>query len=133
LPTNNRLGWKDLPGANTKAYYKNSELPAIKSIITLIPGRNQIYNLRIFFSTLLKIRYLCNKIESIIFLHRCSIHEASLDKCDISLFSQLLLVKVFVFFHLTLLFSSLQKSFLKTINWTKPRLSCFPLNNKKVV
>ncbi len=24
LPTNNRVGWKGLPGANTLAYYKNS-------------------------------------------------------------------------------------------------------------
>ncbi len=35
LPTNNRLGWKDLPEANTLPYYENSKLTAVKSFITL--------------------------------------------------------------------------------------------------
>jgi hypothetical protein len=35
LPTNNRLGWKGLPGANTLADYKNSWLMAVKSFMTL--------------------------------------------------------------------------------------------------
>jgi hypothetical protein len=38
LPSNNELGWKGLPGANTLVYYKNSQLTAIKSLITLAPG-----------------------------------------------------------------------------------------------
>jgi hypothetical protein len=38
LLTNNRLGWKGLLGANTLAYYENSQLMAVKSFITLVPA-----------------------------------------------------------------------------------------------
>ncbi len=38
LPTNNRLGWKGLPGTNALAYYKNSLLTAVKCFITLALG-----------------------------------------------------------------------------------------------
>jgi hypothetical protein len=34
LNTNNRLGWKGLPRANTLVYYKNSYLTPVKSFIT---------------------------------------------------------------------------------------------------
>ncbi len=37
LPTNIRLDWKSLPGANTVAYYKMLYLTAVKSFITLAP------------------------------------------------------------------------------------------------
>jgi len=33
--------WKSLPGANTLAYYKNLQVTAMKSFITLAPGHNQ--------------------------------------------------------------------------------------------
>jgi len=39
LPTNNRLGRKDLPEASTLGYYENSKLTAVKSFITLAAGR----------------------------------------------------------------------------------------------
>ncbi len=35
--TNNRLGWKGLPGTNTLAYYENSKITALKSFITSAP------------------------------------------------------------------------------------------------
>jgi hypothetical protein len=34
LPTNNRLGWKGLSGANNLTHYKNSQLTDIKKLIT---------------------------------------------------------------------------------------------------
>ncbi len=37
-PTNIRLDWKGLPGSNALAYYKKSQLKAVKSFITLAPG-----------------------------------------------------------------------------------------------
>jgi hypothetical protein len=37
LPTNNRLGWKGLPGTNSQAYYENSHLTVLKSFLTLAP------------------------------------------------------------------------------------------------
>ncbi len=39
LPTNIRLGWKNLPGTNALAYYEKAYITAIKGIITLAPGR----------------------------------------------------------------------------------------------
>jgi len=33
--------WSGLPRANTFAYYKNLQLTAMKSLITLVPGHNQ--------------------------------------------------------------------------------------------
>ncbi len=42
VSTNNRLGWKGLPGANALAHYENSQLMAVKSFITLDPGVNVI-------------------------------------------------------------------------------------------
>jgi hypothetical protein len=38
LPSNIRIGWKDLPGTNPLAYYKNLQLTTIKSFITLAPS-----------------------------------------------------------------------------------------------
>jgi hypothetical protein len=38
LPTNNRLRWNGLAGANTLAYYENSQLTTVKSFITLALG-----------------------------------------------------------------------------------------------
>jgi hypothetical protein len=38
LPINNRLRWKSLAGANTLAYYENSQLTTVKSFITLALG-----------------------------------------------------------------------------------------------
>jgi hypothetical protein len=35
LPENIRLGRKGLPGTNSLAYYKNSQIMALKSFITL--------------------------------------------------------------------------------------------------
>ncbi len=35
LPTNIRLGWKRLPGANTPAYYEHSLITDVRSFITL--------------------------------------------------------------------------------------------------
>ncbi len=32
LPTTNILGWRGLPAANTLAYYKNSQLTAVKKL-----------------------------------------------------------------------------------------------------
>ncbi len=40
LPTNIRLGWKDLPGTSTLAYYELSQITVIKSFKTLGPGAN---------------------------------------------------------------------------------------------
>ncbi len=37
-----RLGWKDLPGANTPAYNGFSLITAIEILITLNPGPNVI-------------------------------------------------------------------------------------------
>jgi hypothetical protein len=37
LYTNIRIGWEGLPGANTKIYYQNLYLTAVKSFITLAP------------------------------------------------------------------------------------------------
>ncbi len=39
LPTNNKLGWKSLPGTNTLAYYEKAQLTAGKSFIILTTGR----------------------------------------------------------------------------------------------
>jgi hypothetical protein len=39
LPTYIRLGWKSLPETSTLAYYENSQITAVKSFITLAPGR----------------------------------------------------------------------------------------------
>jgi len=39
LPTNNRLGWKSLPGTNTLAYYEKAQLTAGKSFIIFATGR----------------------------------------------------------------------------------------------
>jgi hypothetical protein len=38
LHTNNRIGWKGLPGANTLAYYANLKFTSVKSFITLTEG-----------------------------------------------------------------------------------------------
>ncbi len=38
LPTNIRLGWKDLPGTNTLAYYENLKITAVKSLIVQALG-----------------------------------------------------------------------------------------------
>ncbi len=38
LIQNIRLGWKDLPGTNTLAYYKNPLITAVKSFIVQAPG-----------------------------------------------------------------------------------------------
>ncbi len=38
LPTNIRLSWKGLPGTNTPAYYEDSKVTDVKSLITLSPG-----------------------------------------------------------------------------------------------
>ncbi len=35
-----RLGWKDLLGTKTLAYYENSQITGMKSFITLAPGFN---------------------------------------------------------------------------------------------
>jgi hypothetical protein len=40
LLTNNRLGWKGLPGTSAIAYYEKSYLTAVKSFIILTPGAN---------------------------------------------------------------------------------------------
>jgi hypothetical protein len=37
LPTNIRLSWKGLPGTNTVAYYENSLIIAIKSLLVQAP------------------------------------------------------------------------------------------------
>ena len=42
LSTNIRLGWKDLPEANTLAYYEHSSIKEVKGFITLVPGANVI-------------------------------------------------------------------------------------------
>jgi hypothetical protein len=42
LPANIRLGWKNLPGTNALAYYQNSQITAVKSLITLSPLVNVI-------------------------------------------------------------------------------------------
>ncbi len=42
LPTNFRLGWKGLPETNTLAYHEHSEIPVVKSFITLGPRANYI-------------------------------------------------------------------------------------------
>jgi hypothetical protein len=39
-PTNIRLGWKDLPGTNTLAYYDTAKNIALKSFIVQTPGVN---------------------------------------------------------------------------------------------
>jgi hypothetical protein len=41
LPTNIRLGWKCLPRTNALAFYKNLQIMAVKSFITLTPGGQQ--------------------------------------------------------------------------------------------
>ncbi len=41
LHTNTRLGWKSLQGTNALAYYENSKLTAVKSIITSASGVNK--------------------------------------------------------------------------------------------
>jgi len=38
LPSNVRLGWKNLPGTNALAYYEKAYLTALKSFITLSTG-----------------------------------------------------------------------------------------------
>jgi hypothetical protein len=45
LPTNIRLGWKDLPGPNTLAYYDHSKIAAVKKVLTLGLG-STLKNLR---------------------------------------------------------------------------------------
>jgi hypothetical protein len=35
--TNNRLGWKGLPGTNAPAYYENSKITATEGFIGLTP------------------------------------------------------------------------------------------------
>ncbi len=57
LSTNNRLGWNGLLGANTLAYYENSQLTTVNSFITLAPGRIIIKLLRLQFTD------VCYKIE----------------------------------------------------------------------
>ncbi len=42
LPTNIRQSWKGLTGTNTMAYYKCSEITAVKSFIVMTPGVNVI-------------------------------------------------------------------------------------------
>ncbi len=37
LPTNIRLCWKCLPGTNTLAYYKRSQITFVKRFITFVP------------------------------------------------------------------------------------------------
>jgi len=41
LPTNIRLGWKGLAGTNTLAYYEHLQITAVKSLITLTPGKGK--------------------------------------------------------------------------------------------
>ncbi len=38
MPAKMRLGWRSLPGTSAVAYYKNSLLTTVKSLITLAPG-----------------------------------------------------------------------------------------------
>jgi hypothetical protein len=40
LTTNIRLGWKDLLGTNTLAFYKHSYIISVQNFITLGPGFN---------------------------------------------------------------------------------------------
>jgi hypothetical protein len=49
-PINIRIGWKDLPGTNTLAYYKNPEIVAVKSCIVqaLDDSRGVVYDCNIF-------------------------------------------------------------------------------------
>ncbi len=42
LPTNIRLSWKGLQGTNTLAFYKTSQLTAVRSFITLAPDMQQV-------------------------------------------------------------------------------------------
>ncbi len=46
LPTNMRLGWKDLPRTNTLAYYENPYITVVKRFIGLAPVADVINFLR---------------------------------------------------------------------------------------
>jgi hypothetical protein len=39
-PTNNRLGWKGLPGTNAVAYFEKAQLMAVKSFKSQTPDEN---------------------------------------------------------------------------------------------
>ncbi len=58
LPTNIRLGWKGLPGANTESYFINLLFTTVKRIITLATGGQRNRRLRGVLSEKLKAFFL---------------------------------------------------------------------------